>query len=88
MEMAVNCDLVISSERATFGLPEVKRGVFAKMGALGRIVRFVGLQRASELALLGDSITPETAREWGLVNLVVKHGRADGPGDRVGTKDL
>lgn len=32
MEMAVNCDLVIASERAEFGLPEVKRGVFAKQG--------------------------------------------------------
>lgn len=73
MEMAVNCDLVISSTRAEFGLPEVKRGVFAKMGALGRIVRFIGLQRASELALLGDSISPQKAHEWGIVNLVVEH---------------
>lgn len=32
MEMAVNCDLVVASERAEFGLPEVKRGVFAKQG--------------------------------------------------------
>lgn len=75
MEMAVNCDLVVASDRAEFGLPEVKRGVFAKMGALGRIVRFVGLQRASELALLGDSISPATARDWGLVNAVVPHDR-------------
>lgn len=73
MEMAVNCDLVLASERAQFALPEVKRGVFAKMGALGRIIRFVGLQRASELALLGDPISPQTAHAWGLVNLVVKH---------------
>ncbi|CCG83479.1 Enoyl-CoA hydratase [Taphrina deformans PYCC 5710] len=73
MEMAVNCDLVIASTRAEFGLPEVKRGVFAKMGALGRVVRFIGLQRASELALLGDSISPQKAHEWGIVNLVVEH---------------
>lgn len=73
MEMAVNADLVVASDRAEFGLPEVKRGVFAKMGALGRIVRFVGLQRASELALVGDSITPATALSWGLVNRVVPH---------------
>lgn len=74
MEMIINCDLVVASkEHAKFGLPEVKRGVFAKMGALGRIVRFIGLQRASELALLGDNISPETALEWGLVNRVVPH---------------
>lgn len=35
-------DLVIASERASFALPEVKRGVFAKAGALGRIIRFIG----------------------------------------------
>ena len=73
MEMAVNADIVIASTKAEFGLPEVKRGVFAKMGALGRIVRFIGLQRASELALIGDSITPQKALEWGLVNRVVEH---------------
>jgi len=33
---------VIASERASFALPEVKRGVFAKAGALGRIIRFLG----------------------------------------------
>lgn len=36
-------------------------------------MRFVGLQRASELALLGDSISPQTAYSWGLVNVVVPH---------------
>jgi len=35
-------DIVIASERASFALPEVKRGVFAKAGALGRIIRFLG----------------------------------------------
>ena len=71
MEMTINADLVIASETSEFGLPEVKRGVFAKMGGLGRIIRFVGLQRASELALTGDSITAQKAYEWGLVNKVV-----------------
>ena len=36
-------DLVIASEKASFALPEVKRGVFAKAGALGRIIRFIGI---------------------------------------------
>lgn len=73
MEMMVNCDLVVASDRAIFALPEVKRGVFAKMGALGRIVRYLGLQRASELALIGEPITAQKAMEWGLVNRVVPH---------------
>jgi len=35
-------DIVIASSKASFALPEVKRGVFAKAGALGRIIRFLG----------------------------------------------
>lgn len=71
MEMVVNCDLVVASDKAQFALPEVKRGVWAKQGALGRIVRHLGLQRASELALLGEPITAARAHEWGIVNRVV-----------------
>ena len=83
---ANDSDLVIASTKASFALPEVKRGVFAKAGALGRIIRFlgisrhevvaadvVGLQRASELALLGDPISPQKMHEWGIVNEVVQH---------------
>ena len=35
-------DIVVASSKASFALPEVKRGVFAKAGALGRIIRFLG----------------------------------------------
>ncbi|KAF2735576.1 enoyl-CoA hydratase/isomerase [Polyplosphaeria fusca] len=70
-EFVVNCDLVVAGEEAVFGLPEVKRGVAAIGGALPRLIRSVGLQRASEFALLGEPIDARTAREWGLVNKVV-----------------
>ncbi|KAL1840236.1 hypothetical protein VTJ49DRAFT_667 [Mycothermus thermophilus] len=77
MEMAVNCDLVIADgKRARFGLPEVKRGVVAVAGALPRVVRSVGLQRANELALLGRTdYTAQDMQAWGLVNFVVDEGR-------------
>lgn len=71
-EFVVNCDLVVASEDAVFGLPEVRRGVAAIGGALPRLIRSVGLQRASEFALLGEPIDAVTARSWGLVNRVVK----------------
>jgi enoyl-CoA hydratase/carnithine racemase len=75
-------DLVVASTKASFALPEVKRGVFAKAGALGRIIRFLGssspsfnliagLQRASELALIGEPISPQKMHEWGVVNAIV-----------------
>ncbi|KAI0866617.1 enoyl-hydratase [Xylaria cubensis] len=71
MEMAVNCDLVIAAEKATFGLPEVTIGVIALAGALPRLVRSVGRQRASEMALSGKSYSAAEMRSWGLVNEVV-----------------
>jgi enoyl-CoA hydratase/carnithine racemase len=79
MEMALNCDLVVASASAArFGLPEVKRGVVALAGALPRVVRIVGRQRAAEMALLGRMYTAEQMREWGVVNFVVEGDVVEG----------
>ncbi|KAL2190015.1 ClpP/crotonase [Thermothelomyces heterothallicus CBS 203.75] len=78
MEMVVNCDLVVADgARARFGLPEVGKGVVAVAGALPRLVRTVGRQRAAEMALLGRiGYTAEQMRDWGIVNFVVGEGKA------------
>jgi enoyl-CoA hydratase/carnithine racemase len=70
-EMIINADIVVASTNATFGLPDVKIGVVALAGALTRLVRTVGRQRAMEMALTGRTLSAEEAREWGLVNKVV-----------------
>jgi len=70
-ETVINCDLVVAADTAQFGLVEVKRGVAAYAGALPRLIRTIGLQRASEMALLGEHITAEQAERWGFVNKVV-----------------
>jgi enoyl-CoA hydratase/carnithine racemase len=70
-ENVVNCDLAVASETATFGLVEVKRGLAPYSGVLPRLIRTVGLQRASEFALTGKIIDASTAERWGLVNKVV-----------------
>ncbi|KAK7957181.1 uncharacterized protein PG986_006403 [Apiospora aurea] len=74
MEMAINCDMVIASASARFSLPEVTIGVIALAGALPRLVRSVGRQRASEMALSGKQYTAAEMREWGLVNEIVRDG--------------
>ena len=68
--MVVNADLVYASPKAIFGLPEVKVGVVALAGALPRLVRTVGKQRAMELALTGRHIKAKEAERWGMVNKV------------------
>jgi enoyl-CoA hydratase/carnithine racemase len=70
-EMIINSDLVIATSRTLFGLPEVKRGVVALAGALPRLVRTVGKQRAMEMVLTGRNVSAEEGERWGLVNFVV-----------------
>lgn len=77
-EMIINSDIVVAAGRAVFGLPEVKRGVVALAGALPRLVRTVGKQRAMEMVLTGRTLRAAEAERWGLVNEVVEGGDADG----------
>ncbi|KAL1716393.1 ClpP/crotonase-like domain-containing protein [Schizophyllum commune] len=71
-EIALNCDLVVASQGAKFALPEVKRGVIAAAGGIPRLAHLAGHQLASELLLLGRTITAEDARaRFGFVNEVV-----------------
>lgn len=70
-EFVVNCDLVVAAEDAYFALPEVKRGIAAIGGALPRLIRIIGLQRASEFALTARNVTAKEMQEWGVVNRVV-----------------
>jgi crotonobetainyl-CoA hydratase len=70
-EIVLACDLVVASETAKFGLPEVKVGLFAAAGGVVRLQRQVPLKIALQLALTGDPIGAVTAASWGLVNEVV-----------------
>ncbi|KAK5625367.1 hypothetical protein RRF57_001083 [Xylaria bambusicola] len=66
--------VVIATEKASFGLPEVTIGVIALAGALPRLMRSVGRQRASEMALGGKSYSAAEMLNWGLVNEVTRDG--------------
>lgn len=70
LELLLGCDIVLASQDAVFGLPEVKRGLFAAGGGTA-IGRRIPLGAALELLLTGDSIDGHRAYELGLVNRVV-----------------
>ena len=74
LELAVCCDLIVVSEEAKLGLPEVRLGVFPGSGGTYRVPRRIGMARAAELILLGESISAATAHEWGLVNRITPAG--------------
>ncbi|MEF2082368.1 enoyl-CoA hydratase-related protein [Pseudomonas aeruginosa] len=74
-EIALACDLVIAAENASFGLPEVSRGVLAAAGGLFRLPRALARNIAIEMAITGDSIDAARGVELGLVNRMVPHQR-------------
>jgi cyclohexa-1,5-dienecarbonyl-CoA hydratase len=69
-ELVAACDIVIASERARFGQPEIKLGVFPPVAAI-LLPRIIGEKRARELILLGDMIDAAEALRLGLANYVV-----------------
>jgi enoyl-CoA hydratase/carnithine racemase len=70
-EIVLSCDLAVAADHATFGIPEVTRGLLAAAGGLVRLPKRLPLAVALELALTGLPIDAERARALGLVNRVV-----------------
>ncbi|GAA1455736.1 enoyl-CoA hydratase-related protein [Williamsia maris] len=70
-ELALAGDLVVAADTATFGLPEVRRGLIAGAGGVFRLVSAIPRAIAMELLLTGTPLPVEDAARWGLVNRVV-----------------
>ncbi|NMO03717.1 enoyl-CoA hydratase [Gordonia sp. TBRC 11910] len=70
-EIVLASDLAVAAERATFGLPEVKRGLIAGAGGAFRIVAALPKKLGMEILLTGRAITAAQAADLGLVNRVV-----------------
>jgi enoyl-CoA hydratase/carnithine racemase len=75
-EIALACDLIVAGEGATFGLPEVRRGLTAAGGGLLRLPRRIPRNIAMEAALTGRPLTARRCADLGLVNQVVPDGTA------------
>lgn len=72
-ELALNCDLLVASERARFADTHARVGVMPGWGLTVLLVEAVGLRRARELSATGNFCSAEQALTWGLVNHVVAH---------------
>jgi len=70
-ELALSCDMIIASEKAKFGLPEVTLGIHPGFGGTQRLPRLIGSAKAKELIFTGKMIDANEALRIGLVNKVV-----------------
>ena len=70
-EIVLSWDLVVASNRSSFGLAEVKRNLIAGAGGLFRLPRAIGRSAALEIILTGEPLAAQRAYELGLVNHVV-----------------
>lgn len=74
-ELAMHADIIIASEDAKFGQPEILLGIMPGAGGTQRIARTAGKFRAMEICLTGDQVSAQEMHELGLVNRVVAKGQ-------------
>lgn len=70
LELAMACDFIYASEKASMGLPEVTLGVIPGFGGTQNLARAIGSKRASEMIFTGKLVSAQKLLEWGLVNEV------------------
>lgn len=71
LELALACDFIVAGDKARFGLPEVSLGLIPGFGGTQRLVRKIGVARATEWMTTAEKYTADDALKAGLVNSVV-----------------
>jgi enoyl-CoA hydratase len=83
LELALSCDIRLSSDKAKFGFPQLAQGLIPADGGTQRLPRIVGRGKALELILTAETITAEEALEIGLVSKVVSGANLTGEAEAL-----
>ncbi len=75
LELALNCDFLIASDRASFADTHARVGLMPGWGLSVLLPQAVGVRRARQMSITGNYVDAATALAWGLVNEVVEHDR-------------
>jgi enoyl-CoA hydratase len=73
-ELTMHCDMIVASENARFGQPEITLGIIPGVGGTQRLARTLGKYRTMEMVLTGEPFTAQEMAAHGLVNRVVPKG--------------
>ncbi len=73
LDVALSCDILVSSKSAKFGEPDIN---FSVLPGIARVWRHAGLNRARYMAMTGEIFTAEMMNEWGMISMMVGAGKA------------
>lgn len=76
-EILLACDLVVATEEAKMGLPEVHLGLVPGGGGTQRLIQKIGLNRAKEMLYFGGQYSAQALYQWGIVNYVVSSDKLE-----------
>lgn len=76
-EIALSCDLILASDNAKMGLPEVFLSLVPGGGGTQRLIQKIGINRAKEMLFLGSQYSAEKLYDWGIVNQVIAEDKFD-----------
>lgn len=74
-ELAMMCDMIYCTDKATFGQPEIKLGTIPGAGGSQRLTKLVGKSKAMELILTGNTFSGKEAGQWGVAAKVIEGGK-------------
>ncbi|WP_016732160.1 enoyl-CoA hydratase/isomerase family protein [Saccharolobus islandicus] len=77
LELALSCDIRIATPRSEFAFPEIRLGMVPASGGITRIVKMLGVSRATYMLMLGKRLDAQTALQWGIVHEIVEPEKLD-----------